>query len=281
MWSPSVAAASRRLRIGCAAPALMALLLASGPALRGQRPLADQDVLQYLSQTITWYRDVAAVVHSPDSRQAMLADSLRQSSTEAVWLAFEFARAQAAIPPANTPENVPPEDARRRTLAQSASAAEQRAEQAQLEIEQLNRQLQSAPQRSRARLLALRDEVTSEANFAKARRDALRALVGFWSAPDEGGLAAKIGDLQRSVPEAGGPRPKVPSEPAPSLRTVSSPYFRPESSGIVGLATEVFSVSQKMSRLDRLARETDALRQAGEKLRGPLRNALREVIRRG
>lgn len=36
-----------------------------------------------------------------------------------------------------------------------------------------------------------------------------------------------------------------------------------------------------MSRLDRLAEETDALRQASEGLRGPLRTALREVIRRG
>ena len=282
MWSAPLVVVARRLGIGCAAPALLALLLASGPALRAQRPLQDQDILQYLSQTITWYRDVAVLVQSPaDSRQAMFADGLRQSSTEAVRLAFEFARAQAAIPPANTPENALPEGARSRTLAQSAAAAEQRAEQAQLEIEQLNHQLQTASARSRARLLALRDEVTSEANFAKARRDALRTLIGFLSAPDEGGLAAKISELERSVPEAVGSRQKVPAEPAPSLRTVASQDFHPESSGIVGLTTEVFSVSQRMSRLDHLVQETDALRQASEKLRGPLRSALREVIRRG
>jgi hypothetical protein len=113
MWFAPLVVAARRLGIGCAAPALLALLLASGPALRAQRPLQDQDILRYLSRTITWYRDVAAVVQSPaDSRQAMFADGLRQSSTEAVRLAFEFARAQAAIPPANTQENVQPEGAR-------------------------------------------------------------------------------------------------------------------------------------------------------------------------
>lgn len=285
MWSAPLVVAARRLGFGCAAAALLALLallLASGPALRAQRPLQDQDILQYLSQAITWYRDVAAVVQSPaNARQAAFADGLRQSSIEVVRLAFRFARAQAAIPPANTPQAVPPEGDRGRTLAQLAAAAEQRAEQAQVEIDQLNRQLQNAPAGSRTRLLALRDEVTSEANFAKARRDALRNLIGFLSAPDEGGLAARINDLERSVPEAAGARQKNPAEPAPRPRTVASEDFHPESSGIVGLTAEVFSLSQRMSRLDHLARKTDALRQAGEKLREPLRNALREVIRRG
>jgi hypothetical protein len=211
----------------------------------------------------------------------MYADGLRQSSTETLRLAFEFARAQAAIPPASTPGNVSPDGSRSRNLAQSAAAASQRAEQAQLEIEQLNRQLQNAPARARTRLLALRDEVTSEANFAKARRDALRTLIGFMSAPDEGGLAAKIADLERSVPEAGSSRPKAPAEPASGIRTAAAQDFYPESSGIVGLTTELFAISQTMSRLDRLARETDALRQASEKLRAPLRSTLREVIRRG
>src|SRR5207248_7747260 len=173
MWSPPLVIAARRLRIRCAVPALLAFLLASGASLRAQRPLQDQDILQYLNQTINWRRDVAAVVQSSiDSRQAMFADGLHKSSIEAIRLSFEFARAQAAIPPANTPENVPPEGARSRTLAQSAAAADQRAEQAQLEIDQLNRQLQGASASSRTRLLALRDEVTSELNFAKARRDA-------------------------------------------------------------------------------------------------------------
>ena len=282
MWSAPLIVAARRLGIGYAVPALLALFLASGPALRAQRPLQDQDILQYLNQTITWYRDVAAVAHAPgDSRQAMFADGLRESSTEVLRLALEFARAQAAIPPENTPENRQPEGARSRTLAQLAAAADQRVEQAQLEIEHLNDQLQSASARSRTRLLALRDEVTSEANFARARRDALRTLIGFLSSPDEGGLAAKIGDLERSVPEAGGPRQKGAVQPPPSLRTVASRDFHPESSGIIGLTAEVFSVSQEMSLLDRLVQETDALRRAGEALRGPLRSALREVIRRG
>ena len=68
-----LAVAARRHTLAGATPALLALLLASGPALRAQRPLKDQDILQYLNQTITWYRDVAAVVQSPaGSREAVV-----------------------------------------------------------------------------------------------------------------------------------------------------------------------------------------------------------------
>jgi small-conductance mechanosensitive channel len=128
--------------------------------------------------------------------------------------------------------------------------------------------------------MALRDEVTSEANFAKARRDALRTLVGVLSGPDEGGLAAKISELEKSVPEAAGPQ-NAPSEPAARPGTNASQVFRPESSGILGLTTELFSLSRQMTRLDHLVQETDALRKSCENLRLPLRTALRQVIRRG
>jgi small-conductance mechanosensitive channel len=260
-----------------------AALLISAVVLRAQRPLPDRDVLQYLTQTISWYRGVNALIESPaDPHQAMFADSLRQTSTEAIRLAFDFALAEATIPSAPTPDAAAPDETRRRTLAQSAAAAEQRAEQAQAEIEQLNRQLESASGASRARLLALRDEVNSEANFAKARRDALRGLIGFLSTPEEGSLSGKITDLERTVPEAAAARQKSGAQPASAPRvSPASSEFRPESAGIIGLTTAVFSLSQKISRLDQLSHDTDTVRQAADILRAPLRSALREVIQRG
>src|SRR5689334_7282529 len=92
-----------------AAPPLLAFLLLAGPSL-GQRPIQDQDILQYLVQTITWYRNVSAWAQArAESGQAVFAnaDGLRQSSTEALRLAFEFARLQSAIPAANAPDNAP------------------------------------------------------------------------------------------------------------------------------------------------------------------------------
>src|SRR5438309_5460111 len=126
-WSAPLVVAWRR-GIRCAAPQLLVILFISGPLLQGQRPLRDQDVIQHLGQTISWYRDVSAWAQSrADSGQAFAdADGLRQNSTEAVRLSFEFARTQSAIPA----DSVLPDTARRRTLAQSAAAADQQAEQA-------------------------------------------------------------------------------------------------------------------------------------------------------
>jgi small-conductance mechanosensitive channel len=250
---------------------LLALLASNGHA---QRPVPDDDILQYLRHTISWSRDLSALAQSPaDGREAVFADGLRQSSTAMLRAAFQFAHAQAAIPSAGTAGN--PRSDRSRTLAQTAAAAEQRAEQAQAEIEQINRQLETAPERSRTRLLALRDEVTSEANFARARRDTLRSMLGFLTAGDEGGLAARIADLERSVPGA------LEAPPKAAATAAAPPEFHPESAGIIGLTAEVFSVSQRIKRLDQLAQETEALRQAGERVRGPLRAAMRELMQRG
>jgi small-conductance mechanosensitive channel len=259
----------------------LAMLLGSEPALQAQRPLGDEAILDYLNQTVVWYRDVAAAVQTPVGAQdALFADALRRSSTQALQLGFDFARAQAAIPSAASGETTGPEDPRSRNLAHAEAEAEQRATETQSELEQLNRRLQTADARSYPLLRAQKDELTSELNFAVARRDSLRNLVGFFSLPAEGGLAAKISDLERSVPEAVRPKQGAAVENA-AAHAATVPAFQPESAGIVGLTTEVFSLTRRISRLKQLADETDALRAAGQKLRAPLRKAMQEVIVEG
>jgi small-conductance mechanosensitive channel len=263
-----------------AAGSLLALFLFLGVPLAAQRPPQNDLIVQYLARTITWYRDISTLAQSPlDSNQVIFADGLLQSATETVRMAFEFARAQAAIPVAAAPQDASGGDAQSRTIAQSAAAAVQRADEAQSELDQINRQLQAASEKTRPKLLALHDEVASEVNFARARRDALRTLLGFLSAPDQGGLPARIAELERSVPELAAGRPG--SAGAAPNRKATAQDFHPESAGIVGLTTQLFSVSQRMRSLDRLIQETDALRGAADQMRAPLRTALRAVIQQG
>jgi small-conductance mechanosensitive channel len=267
------------IALALATAAALTLLVASEPALRAQRPLGDQDIFEYLNQTVVWYRDVGPALQSPEgSRDALFADGLRRSATDVLRFGFDFARAQAAIPAVMPGETTGPEDPRSRNLARSAAAAEQRAEQTQAELDQLTRRLQSATATALPALRAHRDELTSELNFARARRDALRNLVGFFSVPGEAGLAAKISDLERSVPEAARPKPNAAAETAAAVRAPAPPDFHPESAGIVGLTTELLSVSRRMSRLSQLVQATESLREANQKLRAPLRKAMQEVI---
>jgi small-conductance mechanosensitive channel len=245
--------------------------------LSGQAPVKDEDVLDYLNQAIEWNRAVWTTEPSPaSSREALLADSLRRTSAQVLRSAFDFARAEAAMSPAKRTGGAPADD-RSRNLAQAEATADQRAEAVQNQIDEVSRQLQNAPARQRPVLLARRDKLTGELNFLKARRDVLKNLIGYLSGREAGGLAGRIAEMERLAPEAEAAPQKAPGEAAP----VRGQDFRPESAGIVGLITEVFTDSRKASRLAGLARDTEALRQAGDKLRQPLRTALLDVIHRG
>jgi hypothetical protein len=115
------------IALALATAAALTLLVASEPALRAQRPLGDQDIFEYLNQTVVWYRDVGPALQSPEgSRDALFADGLRRSATDVLRFGFDFARAQAAIPAVMPGETTGPEDPRSRNLARSAAAAEQR-----------------------------------------------------------------------------------------------------------------------------------------------------------
>jgi small-conductance mechanosensitive channel len=257
------------------------VVLAAAVPLPAERPVRDQDIQQYLNQTITWYRAVSGLVQSPaNSRESTFAAGLRQNSTDALRLAFEFARAQAAIPSENRGNGAAPGDTRSRNLAQAEATVDQRADQLQTQIEEANRALQAASARTRPALLARRDKLVAELNLAKARLDSLHGLMGFLASPGEGGLTQIIADLERSIPEAAAGQ-KAPAAAVEAARSGGPQDFRPESAGIAGLTTQIFSTSRRMSRLAGLARATEVLRLASQQLRAPLRSALQDVIRRG
>lgn len=248
---------------------LLSVLLFPSFAAAAEQPVPGDDLLDYLGELIGWHRDASALARSPvNSRETLFRDPLRKTSSQALRSAFQFARAQAALPLTNGA--AAPEDTKSRNLAQAVANAEQRIEQLQAEINDLNRRLPNLPERGRANAIVKRDKLSAELNLAKARREAVQGLLALLTGSGGGGLAGKINDLERSVPEmeaASGAR-------EPALE------FHPESAGIVGLTTDVFEISGKMSRLNKLALTTEQLRQSAEKLRLPLRNSLIEVIRR-
>lgn len=256
------------------------LLFLASAAAYAQRPAEDAEVLRYLDRTVTWYRDVAAAEGSASrSLEARFTDNLREASTQVLRSAFQFARADAAIPSAKPQGTPAPTGTRGRNLAQAESTAEQRVEQLQARISALEREIASASPRSRPSLQARRDKLEGDLNLAKARRGALRGLIGLMNGSDAG-LAGKVEDLEHSVPELQA-APQGQGVTAAPARASSLRDFRPDSSGIVGLATEVFGITRSMRRLDLLMAETDELQTLTGNLRRPLRSALQEVTRRG
>ncbi|HWQ52492.1 MAG TPA: hypothetical protein VN442_02330 [Bryobacteraceae bacterium] len=276
---PAFTRSSRRKSL-CSGWTCLTLLFFASAAAYAQRPAEDQEVLRYLDRTIAWYRDVAAAEGSASrSLEAVFTDNLRESSAQVLRSSFQFARADAAIPPAKPAGTAAPDQNRGRNLVQAESTAEQRVEQLQARIATVEREIASVSPRLRPSLLARRDKLEGDLNLAKARRGALRSLIGLMNGADAG-LAGKIDDLEHSVPELQS-APKGQVVPAAPARGSSLRDFRPDSSGIVGLSTEVFGISRSMRRLDSLMAKTDELQALTGNLRRPLRSALQEVIRRG
>ncbi len=243
---------------------------------RAQSPVNGEGVLKFLDETIAWHRNVSTLTQSPaNSREALFIDAQRQSSIQAVRLAFEFALAVAANPDLNNAGGKSEND-RSRNLMQIEAAADQRLEELQRQIDQFNRRIQAAPERLRAELISRRDLVTAQFNLTKTRRDSLHGFLGYLSAPPGGGLSARINDLRRSVPEI---QETAKRADAATLHPAAQD-FHPESAGIAGLTTEIFTLARKARQIGLLAEQTDALRKENEKLRTPLRKAFQELIRR-
>jgi small-conductance mechanosensitive channel len=254
------------------------VLLFVPTGVKAQRP-ADERVLDFLDRTIAWYRDIAAIEASATrQKEALLADDLREGSLQTVRHAFQFARADAAIPAAQA-QGAPPPDTRNRNLMQVQNTVDERVEQIQARIAELDREMQAASSKLMPSLRARREKLEGDLNLAKARRDALRSRIGLFSGPDTG-FQGKIDDLEHSVTELQSTQ-KTATTPSAAARAGGSQEFHAESAGIVGLTTELFSISRRRGRVDVILRSTDDLRQISDSLRLPLRTSFQAVIRRG
>jgi small-conductance mechanosensitive channel len=264
-----------------------------------QTPAAPQfeQIITHLESTIAWFRRIQAV-----EQQATLAgdvvsrDRLHQTSTTSLQLAFDYARAAVPLvnPPTAASPNAPPADDRTgRGFDQAAARLGQRVASLQSRLTEVSGEISRAPARSRAALAAERDELTAALALAKdvqATVDNLARFAATSSGASEAarGLTGQIDDLERSVPEArhtqsakavaAAARP-APAAPA-AAAAASLPPFRPDSAGLVALATELFSIQGDRSQLRDLLRETDALAKEIEDLRAPFGAEARDLVRR-
>lgn len=252
-------------------------------------PNPGDELVYYLDETIDWYRRVSALDQSAvGSQELLFRDATRYTSLQVLKLGFKFARADAALiaPSASGPTTGPSSD-RTRNLTQAAAQATQRVTQIQTELDQIARELPNAPPDTATQLTARRDMLTAELDLAKARQETLQQFSGFMAAREEhangANLAAKIDDLERSVPEAQEDQQNASAGKAAATGGAVAPQqgFRPESAGIIGLVSEMFSLNQRMNQVKALANQANALSVENQKLLAPIRAELQQAIRRG
>ena len=212
-------------------------------------------VTSYLSDVINWYGHLgveAQLVSDPDETLFFADD--RQTAGEVLKLAFEYARAQAAyLAKAN-----PSLGAATPTVSAAASNAaglgnvthslqtlDAAANKLRARISALQAQLAKAPAARRTALASEIQDAQSELDLNQARVDALNALAQYESgnaAPDQnGGLIGQIDELEHSTSNSS----KKTQAPAETVLGASA-----EPTGILGLVTDLFALSNKLDSLE-------------------------------
>ncbi|MFI5104376.1 MAG: mechanosensitive ion channel domain-containing protein, partial [Terriglobales bacterium] len=216
----------------------------------------------------------------------------RQIAGQVVRLAFEFARAraQALASQPETGAGSPPQSATSQfqRLIDSVAKADQKVKQSQKELDALRQQLTSATGKKRRTLLAAIDEVDSELELFQARRDALRNMVQFATGAaangaNSGNLLSQVEELARTVPAAaatGKDQAENSAQAADAAAGVSRDR-KETPSGILSLATDLFSLRHKLNALDENLHQTELLAQTARNLRAPLIAKIRELTQKG
>ena len=249
-------------------------------------------LLQYLNQTVSWYRQLdlqRQMVAEPDERLAL--NDNQRIANQVVSFSFEFARAEAeTLERAEAGSRGEAGSSRYQALRRMAAKLDQQIRTNQQELQSLRQKLAEATGGQRASLQARIAQTQSGLELAQVRRDSIRTIAEFVSGSSAAGLGAagireKIEALARSVPGVlENPSPKQESPAAPSEQAYSAPAggtSKSTASGVWALTADIFALSGRIRTVQNAIQATDALSQTSRELRTPLVNTLRELSKRG
>ena len=252
------------------------------------------EVIQFLNQTIDWYRHVGSEqqIATELNDLSVVSDNGRMAD-QIVRLAFDFARADAELI-AKQGNFVANQDkssgsSQYSSLLQLEAKVEKQAQETQAELDFLHRQMQVATGKKRQQLQAQAEETQGELDLARARLDALHNMARFVSGTNTSslgvtGLQAQIQALADSVPSVSAPSnngnvaiSSKESLPPALLATVN----KPAPSGIWDLAADLLATSQKIHTVDVAIQQANALARRSKEIRTPLVRRLKELSGQG
>ena len=254
-------------------------------------------MINYLNQTIDWYRDLAVEENSAtDPADVLFVNDDRQMASQIVRQSFDFARpaAQQIAGQTPPPATQSPSSSRLQNLLQIAARTDQTVKDTQTEIEQVQNKLQTVTTRERPKMEATLDELRSELALAQARSEALHNILQFASTGSAGAsggnLLAQVQELQRSVPEATltNPNPAATDGQSKASTSAAAPTERSpaqarreQPAGLLGLVSDLFSLTRKIRAIDERTKATGSLQQTVQNLRTPLSKSVSTLIQRG
>ncbi len=249
-------------------------------------------ILNHLDAAIRWYRDLNKIdVTSGQPSDVLYLQNAQNLANQALQLDFQSAQAEAALAAAQkasaasgqADQTVPQENNTQQNITKAVGDTAARIQQNQAQIEVLDKQIGRAGAKKRQELMSRRDALQGEVELDKALQEALGKIQSFVNSSENvnTGLAGKINDLKRTVPELAAVSGNHASSPKTPSNGQSTKASRADQSGLIGQASILFSQMGDVHDIDQLIAETTQLRKATEQLQAPLREALRATLKQG
>ena len=236
------------------------------------------EVLSFINKNISWFRNLSMEQQvATEPEDVVFVNDNRQLATRVVRLSFDFAMAYANTPslsPRTQQQQGGAAEDRYQSLLRVADSADQQAKQTQAEIEGLRRQLDTAPLRKHKQIESQIAEVQSELELAETRRDTLRNILQFVSGVNGSGgsLRAELEELEKSIPAENNTQGANANPSSASSR-------RSEATGILGLITDLISISKKLRTIDSRIQQANALQQASSQIRAPFSARMKDLLK--
>ena len=273
----------------------MSGVAAADPAAQATVSARPQVLMQFLEQTIAWYRQLVVEQQiATEPNDALVVRDNQQVADQVVQLAFDFARAQTALTAepggVNQAPGESPNSSEHQALLQMAATLDKDVGDLQREVESTKQNLASASGRRQKDLQSTLAETESELALAEARRDAVRSMTDFVGGTSSNGLGAtgqraQIEALARTVPGAlAKPAAGKENDNPVTERLAAVPIAGTHNAaptGIWGLTADLFSLTRKIHLLNEIIQSTEALTQSSNELRAPLLENLKELVRQG
>jgi small-conductance mechanosensitive channel len=254
------------------------------------------NALHHLSQIISWYRHATMGLPSVGlPSDAIFQDNVKALGSQAVQLAFQSAKAEAAIIAVQQKtggSSQTPETQQQQNLEQMKTKTSAQIDQIQSQIASLNAQIEKTPARKQFTLVSQRDALQSQLQLQKALLEAIDKMASFVETSNEfgGGLEGDINRLAKSVPEVfslstTSQKTTTPATATPATTTPTTTTPAPakpviaNSGGLISEAITLYDYMSAEHQIVGVEKETDVTRDAVDQLRTPLRDALRATIK--
>ena len=248
-----------------------------------QQQLDSEAVINHLNAVIKLYRNASAELQTGGApTDVIYQENAKSLAADVVRLAFQAARAEAAAiratEKAGAPNTTSPQSS-----AQVEARNKARIADVQSKIDNIDKQIASAPKNKRDTLQAQKEALQGELNLDNAVQDVIQKRAAFMESGNDTaaeGLEGRINQLAKSVPGVfavtNDQKPGTQAKP-----TAQSEATKQTPSGLVSQALALYAAITSVHQIDQLNDETAGVRQTANDLRQPLRDTLVADIKKG